>query len=156
MCVHRLPQDPPSTTTKLGQSPRNKREKDRNKRKGQRGKARCGRVNRSGRIERQRQTRGKRPTCTEGDQDGWKETHGEERDEGGWELWRKTVKNSPSVKLPASWRNSHLQWSFYSKPLWSVDSAQKLQHNATCWNISGTIWDIKQLVHALGNGLVCS
>lgn len=72
-CVRGLPLDPPSMTTKLGQSRRNKREKDKSKRKGHREKVRCGRVNRSGRIERQRQTRVKRPTCAEGDQDGWKE-----------------------------------------------------------------------------------
>lgn len=58
-------------TTKLGQSPENKREKDRSKRKGQRGKVRCGRVNRSGRKETHRQTQGERPTSAEGDQDGW-------------------------------------------------------------------------------------
>lgn len=102
--------------------------------------------------QRERRTWGKRPTCVEGHQDGWKETQGEERDEGEGE----TANISPSVKFPASWWNSHLQWHFYCKPPWSGDGTQKSQNNATCWNTSGTIWDIKQLAHALGNGLVCS
>ncbi len=70
------------------------REKDR-------GKVRCGRMNRLGGI--QRQTLGKRPTCAGGYQDRWKERNkGRKRDEGEGESKRKTGKNSPSVKMPES------------------------------------------------------
>lgn len=75
------------------------REKDR-------GKVRCGRVNRSGWIERQRQTRGKRPTCAEGEHQDIKverQRHREKKDMRETESReKKTAKDSLSVKLPAS------------------------------------------------------
>lgn len=68
---------------------------------------RCGRVDRSGRSERDRDRReGKgQPVHGEIKTDGEKETKREkktQRNEGEGEPKEKTVKNSPPVKLPAS------------------------------------------------------
>lgn len=128
--------------------------------KGHRRKVRRWRVKRSGWIERQWRAQGKRPTCAEGDQDTWKE-----RDVGRTKKWEKEAvvkKEKRKWKIPYLWSCLHLdEIHIYNgasllNPSGVSTVHGKFQNNATYWNISGTIWDIKQCVHALGNGLVCS